>query len=144
MNSTEKALGLQKEGFSCSQAVLAGFCEQFGLDKNLALKIGSSFGGGMHLNQTCGAVTGAFMVLGLKYGRTKADDMTAKIKNVEVTNLFAQKFKQRHKTLSCTELLGCDLSTPEGMQKAKDNNIIKQFCPQYVQSACEILEEILG
>jgi len=143
MNATEKALGLQKEGFSCSQAVLAGFCDRFGLDKTQALKIGSSFGGGMHLNQTCGAVTGAFMVIGLKYGRIKADDLAAKMKNIEVATEFANRFKARHKTLSCTELLGCDISTPEGLQKAKDNNIIKQFCPGYVKSACEILEELL-
>jgi C_GCAxxG_C_C family probable redox protein len=144
MNAIEKARGFQKEGFSCSQAVLGAYCERFGLDKNQALKISSSFGGGMHLNQTCGAVTGALMVIGLKYGRIKADDLAAKTKNIEVVNQFAQKFKQRHKSISCTELLGCDISTPQGLQIAKDNNLIKQFCPQYVQSACEILEEILG
>lgn len=143
MSATEKALALQKEGFSCSQAILAAFCEQFGVDKNTALKISSSFGGGMHLNQTCGAVTGALMVIGLKYGRTKADDTAAKMKNIEVATKFANKFKARHKTLSCTELLGCDISTPEGLQKAKDNNLIKQFCPGYVQSACEILAGLL-
>ncbi|MCE5341458.1 MAG: C-GCAxxG-C-C family protein [Planctomycetaceae bacterium] len=143
MNATDKALALQKEGFSCSQAVLAAFCNQFGVDKNIALKIGSSFGGGMHLNQTCGAVTGALMVIGLKHGRIKADDIAAKMKNIEVATKFAKKFKERHKTLSCAELLGCDISTPAGLQKAKDNNLIKQFCPDYVKSACEILEELL-
>jgi C_GCAxxG_C_C family probable redox protein len=144
MNATEKALALQKEGFSCSQVVLAAFCDQFGVDKNQALKISSSFGGGMHLNQTCGAVTGALMVIGLKYGRIKADDIAAKMKNIEVVTEFAKKFKERHNSLNCTELLGCDISTPQGLQKAKENNLIKQYCPKYVQSACEILEKLLG
>lgn len=144
MNNVEKALGIQKEGFSCSQAVFGAFCEQFGVDKNQALKISSAFGGGMHLNQTCGAVTGALMVIGLKYGRTRADDSAAKMKTIEMANQFAQKFKQRHASINCTELLGCDISTAKGMQEAKDKNLIKQLCPEYVQSAAEILEEILA
>ncbi len=144
MSSADKAIVLQKEGFSCSQAVLTAFCDRFGIDKNQALRIASSFGGGMHLNQTCGAVTGALMVIGLKYGRIKADDITAKMNNIEFVNQFAQKFKQRHKSISCTELLGCDISTADGMQKAKDLCLIKQLCPAYVKSACEILEEILA
>ena len=80
MNNADKAAGIYKEGFSCSMAVLGAYCEQFGLDKNLAYKVSSGFGGGMHLDQTCGAVTGAFMVLGLKFGRTRADDIEAKMK----------------------------------------------------------------
>ncbi len=66
-------------GFNCSQAVFTSFCEEFGFDKNTALKISSSFGGGMGLlNETCGAVTGAFMTIGLKFGRIRADDTETK------------------------------------------------------------------
>ncbi|MEN6383990.1 MAG: C-GCAxxG-C-C family protein [Phycisphaerales bacterium] len=144
MNSTEKALELQKEGFSCSQAIFAAFAERFNLDKETALKISSSFGGGMHLNQTCGAVTGALMVIGLKYGRIKAGDVAAKMNNIKMANEFAEKFKARHKFIGCTELLGCDLSTPDGMEYAKKNNVTKSNCPKFVQSAAEILEEILA
>ena len=61
MTNADKAAAIFKEGFSCSMAVLGAYCEQFGLDKNLAYKVSSGFGGGMHLDQTCGAVTGAFM-----------------------------------------------------------------------------------
>ena len=60
MSNADSAGAIFGEGFSCSQAVLAAYCEQFGLDKELALKIGSGFGGGMHLDQACGAVTGGF------------------------------------------------------------------------------------
>ena len=97
----------------------------------------------MHLDQTCGAVTGAIMVIGLKYGRTRADDIEAKMKTAKMANEFAKKFKARHGSISCTALIGCNISTPEGFEEAKKKDLFKQVCPKYVISAAEILDEIL-
>jgi C_GCAxxG_C_C family probable redox protein len=144
VSDVEKAVEVFKEGFSCSQAVLGAYCEQFGLDKKTAYKISSGFGGGMHLDQTCGAVTGALMVIGLKYGRTRADDVEAKMKTAKMTNEFAKKFKARHGSISCTELIGCNISTLEGYEEAKKKDLFKKVCPDFVKSAAEILEEMLG
>jgi C_GCAxxG_C_C family probable redox protein len=143
MGNAEKAAAMFKEGFSCSQAVLGTYCERFGLDKELACKISSGFGGGMHLDQACGAVTGAFMVIGLKYGRTRADDVEAKMKTAGMVTEFAKKFKARHGSISCTELIGCNISTLEGFEEAKKKDLFKQVCPKYVVSAAEILDEML-
>jgi C_GCAxxG_C_C family probable redox protein len=144
MSNVEKAVEVFKEGFSCSQAALGAYCERFGLDKKTAYKISSGFGGGMHLDQTCGAVTGAIMVIGLKYGRTRADDVEAKMKMVEAVREFAKKFKSRHGSISCTALIGCNISTPEGFEEAKKKDLFKKVCPDFVKSAAEILEEILA
>jgi len=143
MSNADKAEAMFKEGFSCSQAVLAAYCERFGLDKEQAFKIGTGFGGGMHLDQTCGAVTGAFMVIGLKYGRTRADDIEAKMKTAKTEVEFAKKFKARHGSIGCTDLLGCNISTMEGFEEAKKKDLFKQVCPKYVISAAEILDEML-
>ena len=143
MGNADKAAATFKEGFSCSQAVLGTYCEQFGLDKEQVYKISNGFGGGMHLDQTCGAVTGAFMVIGLKYGRTRADDVEAKMKTAAMVVEFAKRFKARHGSIGCTELLGCDISTPEGLEEAKKKDLFKLACPQYVISAAEILDEML-
>jgi len=143
MNNVEKAVEVFKSGLSCSQAVLGAYCEQFGLDKETAYKISSGFGGGMHLDQTCGAVTGAFMVIGLKFGRTRADDNEAKMKTVEATREFAEKFKARHGSIGCTELIGCNVSTLAGYEEAMKKDLFKQVCPNFVKSAMEILEEII-
>jgi C_GCAxxG_C_C family probable redox protein len=143
MGNAEKAAATFKEGFSCSQAVLGTYCERFGLDKELACKISSGFGGGMHLDQACGAVTGAFMVIGLKYGRTRADDVEAKMKTARMVTEFAKKFKALHGSISCTELIGCNISTLEGFEEAKKKDLFKQVCPKYVISAAEILDEML-
>jgi C_GCAxxG_C_C family probable redox protein len=143
MSNADNAAAIFKEGFSCSMAVLGAYCEQFGLDKNLAYKVSSGFGGGMHLDQTCGAVTGAFMVLGLKYGRTRADDIDAKMKVAQLTNEFAKKFRTRHVSIKCTDLIGCNISTKQGFEEAKKKDVFKTLCPKYVKSAAEILDEML-
>ena len=143
MDNADKAAGMFKEGFSCSQAVLGTYCERYGLDKKQAYKIGCGFGGGMHLDQACGAVTGAFMVIGLKYGRTRADDREAKMKTAGMVVEFAKMFKARHGSIGCTELIGCNISSMEGYQEAKKKDLFKQVCPKYVISATEILDEML-
>ena len=79
MDRIKQAVTAFKEGFSCSQAVFSALSESSGLERNTALKISQPFGGGIaHMGDTCGAVTGAFMAIGLQYGRTKAEDAEAK------------------------------------------------------------------
>ena len=144
MNNVERAVSCFNNGFSCSQAVLSTYAKLFGLDRDHALKVASAFGGGMgNLGKTCGAVTGAFMVIGLKYGQTAADDIEPKNKTYRLVKEFAAKFKARNGSINCTELLGCDLSTPEGMQRATEQNLFTTRCPTFVQTAAEILEELL-
>ena len=131
-------------GFNCAQAVFFSFCEELGLEKEYALKISSSFGGGMaHLNETCGAVTGAFMVLGLKYGRTKVEDAAAKEKNYSLVQEFAKRFKDTHGSIRCTELIGFDLSTEEGLKKATEEKRFRTHCPGYVEDAARIVVDLL-
>jgi C_GCAxxG_C_C family probable redox protein len=144
MNQIENAISSFKQGFSCSQAILSTFGEQFGLDRNTALKLAAGFGGGMgRLAGTCGGVTGAFMVLGLKYGAVSAEDREAKELTYERVREFAVQFKERNGSLECRELLGCDISTPDGLQAFKDKELISTLCPKFVRDAAEILEEML-
>jgi C_GCAxxG_C_C family probable redox protein len=134
-----------EEGFSCSQAVFSAYAEQFGLDRETALKISGGFGGGMgRMAQTCGAVTGAFMAIGLKYGAVESDDQEAKDKTYDLVREFADRFKSCHGSVTCQELLGCDISIPEGLKVAREQGIFKTTCPRLVRDAAEILEEILA
>lgn len=71
----ERTLSAFDEGFSCSQSVFSAFAPELGLDREMALRVATAFGGGMgHRGDTCGAVTGAFLAIGLKHGRVKAED----------------------------------------------------------------------
>ncbi|MEA1958503.1 MAG: C-GCAxxG-C-C family protein [Chloroflexota bacterium] len=144
MNKAEQALSSFKEGFSCSQAVFAAYAVEMGVDRETALKISQAFGGGMgNMGETCGAVTGAFIVIGLKYGRTRVDDVEAKRKTYELVRDFVGKFKQRNGTILCRELLGCDIGTPRGRRYIEEKGLTATICPNFVRDAAEILEEIL-
>jgi C_GCAxxG_C_C family probable redox protein len=144
MNKAEKAVALFKEGFSCSQALFSAFSEDFGLDRNTSLKISQPFGGGMaHLGEACGAVTGAFMLIGLKYGRTKADDLAARDRTYAKMRQFTDRFKALHCSIQCRCLLGLDLGTEEGMRLAREKNLFQTICVKYVQDAATIVEDLL-
>lgn len=144
MNRIEQATSCFQEGFSCSQAVLSTYSKRFGLNRKKALKIAQAFGGGIaQTGQICGAVSGAFMVIGLKHGRIKAEDLEAKEKTYEITRKFMDKFKSQNGSIICKELLGYDISTPEGMKLSEEQNLFETICPKFVQSAVEILDQIL-
>ena len=144
MNKVEQAVSCFQQGFSCSQALLSTYAEQFGLDQKTALRVSGAFGAGMgRMGETCGAVTGAFMVIGLKYGKTRTGDDQTKEKTYSLVKEFTERFKARNGSVLCRELLGCDLNTQEGMKLAKDKDLISIRCPKFVQDAVEIIEELL-
>ena len=144
MTKADNAVETFSKGFNCSQSVFSAYSEELGMDRERALRAACAFGAGMgRMCETCGAVTGAFMALGLKYGKVKPEDEPAKEKTYALVNEFAQEFKARNGTIVCKELLGCDMGTPEGMKFAKEHNLHTTKCPKYVRDAAEILDRLL-
>ena len=144
MTKVEDAVMAFIEGFSCSQAVLSAYAPDYGLDREHALKLASPFGGGMaQMGETCGAVTGAFMVIGLKYGMTDPDKKEDKEKTYAVVDEFVKSFTEKHGSLKCKDILGYDLSTEEGRTTVSEKGLTGTLCPDFVRNAVEILEEIL-
>jgi C_GCAxxG_C_C family probable redox protein len=141
MSRVENAVELFSQGYSCSQAVLAAYCEDFGMDKTLALKVSCGFGGGIgRQGEACGAVSGAVLLIGLKYGKVLVDDMTAKEKTYEMVQEFFKRFKARNEFIRCNELLGMDLMNGD---KNKLGEKVKIICPKMVRDAAEIVEVLL-
>ena len=141
----EEVVKTHAEGFSCAQALLSVYGPELGMDRETALKIAGGFGGGMgRMAGICGAVTGAFMVIGLVHSMTKKGDLQQKELSYEYIRKFAEKFRQRNRTLVCRELMGVDVSTPEGFAESKAKNIARTVCPKFVRDAAEILEEMLA
>ncbi|MBN2170923.1 MAG: C_GCAxxG_C_C family protein, partial [Candidatus Krumholzibacteriota bacterium] len=107
MRRIAAAARLFEEGFSCSQAVLAAFAPGLGLDRDAALRIAAPFGGGMgHQGETCGALAGAMMVIGLAHGRTRADDEAAKERAYALVAELRERFRAHGGHLLCRDLLG--------------------------------------
>ena len=141
----EQAVTIFKEGSNCSQAVISVHSEQLGLSRKMALKIAQGFGGGMgRMAQTCGAVTGAYMVLGLKYGNADIHDKEAKERIYGLVREFTRRFESRNSSIVCRELLGCDISKPEGIAYAKENGLFTSVCPKMVRETAEILDEMIN
>ncbi|MBM4103806.1 MAG: C_GCAxxG_C_C family protein [Planctomycetes bacterium] len=139
----KQAVEMFNEGYSCSQAIVAAYEDRFGVGKNTALKIASGLGGGVGLTGgICGAVTGAILILGLKYGTTNPKDKAAKYETYKKVQVFCDEFKTRAGSLICRELLGFDFMTPEGALLAKQPGAF-EHCPEFVQIAAEILESML-
>ena len=144
---SEVAKELFKKGYNCSQAVLGAWCEDLGLDFNTAMRISQSFGGGMgRLREVCGTCTGAFMVLGLKYGTADSKDSERKKEVYEIVQKFAKRFKEVNgfDSIICRELLGLpsgsSVPTPE---KRTDEYYKKRPCVELVGLSAGLLDEFI-
>ena len=143
MTHKEKALEYFGDKFHCSQSVIAAFAEECGLTEEKALKIGACFGSGMRKGEVCGACTGALIVLGALYGQSDASDLESRMTANKVNDEMMKRFAQKCGSYVCNDLLKCDISTPEGVAYARENQLFTEFCPQMVANAVDILEEII-
>lgn len=145
MSNADSAVACFNEGFNCSQAVFSTFAPALDLDRETALKVAAAFGGGMvRTGEVCGAVSGALMVIGLRYGQPTAEDKTAKEETYELASHVINRFKARNKgCVKCRELLGHDIGTPEGLNAARDDGLFETLCPNFVRDAAEIVEELI-
>jgi len=143
----ERAVSLFEErsnGYSCSEAVLLANARDLGLPCSTALRIASGFAGGMGgMAQTCGLVTGAFMVLGLWFGGESPQDRKAKEITWEAVRDFSERFHARNGSITCKELLGHDISNREDNRMAAQEDRYSKVCPGLFRGTLEILEEML-
>lgn len=141
---SERAAACFDQGFHCAQAVLSTCAPEFGLSRQNALRVAGAFGAGMaRTGHTCGAVTGALMVIGLAHGKTEPEDDESRDRTYALAQAFIERFQARHGPIHCTDLLECDLSTEEGLKRAREEGLFVTRCPQFVRAAVEILEQIL-
>ncbi len=140
--SVQEALDKFRNGFNCSQAVFSANSEKLGISMNNSLRIASGFGAGMGgLQNTCGAVTGAFMLIGSKY--CNLDDGTSKQTIKQLVKDFNNQFIKKYDSINCLKLLGCDLNTDAGKALFKDNKLREVKCEKYIEDACRIVEKML-
>ena len=107
------------------------------------MRVAAGFAGGMRMAETCGAVTGALMVLGLAHCGDSCRTVDGRKAAYAATIAFTQKFRERQGALACRDLLGCDTSTPEGAKQAQEQGLFKSRCPELIRTAAEALEESL-
>ena len=143
---SQKARDLFRQGYNCSQAVFAAFAEELDIDSATAIKIASSFGGGMgSLREVCGAVTGMFMVAGTKYGYSSPNDRKMKTEHYKLIQKMAEKFKEENKYIICRELLGIQPVGDNLIPKERtDEYYKKRPCEELVCCAARIMDELIN
>ncbi len=139
---SQKACELFGKGYNCAQAVFAAFCDETGLGEEEALRLASSFGGGMgRLREACGAVTAMFMVAGNLYGYADPADAGKKAEHYRLIQTLAYRFKDKHGSYVCRELLGLD--GPDGPEPGPGEapGIHRALCEGFVRDAAQIMED---
>lgn len=145
MDKADKAVELFKSGYNCAQSVVGAFCEELGMDKDEALRISEGFGGGMgRLRMTCGAVSGMFMLVGLKYSKGIPKDLATRTLVYSKVQEMGARFKEKHGSLVCAELLG-DIKTKEGAVPSERNETFykKRPCISCIYDCAKLAEEYL-
>ncbi|PKN73908.1 MAG: hypothetical protein CVU50_01615 [Candidatus Cloacimonetes bacterium HGW-Cloacimonetes-3] len=139
----EDALYSFAQGYNCSQAVVSTYAEDLGLDGETAKKLSSCFGGGMRMGATCGALSGALMVLGLSKGFSEfSPEQKASIELH--CKSYISRWKEVIGNTDCREILGIDVTDPLLRQKAKDEGVFDMHCPNCIETAVRLLEEVIG
>ncbi len=146
MNRIERAKNYFANHYNCSQSVLTAFAPELGLTVDQSLKVASAFGAGMGRQQhTCGAVTGALMVLGLKYGKALNDSDEKKLNTYAKTVALFEAFKEKHGSINCRDLLGgLDMSKPSDKKRIQSEDLFNTKCPFYVETAVCLVEQIIN
>ena len=145
MNHSEKAKQLFESGYNCSQAVLCAFSDVTGIDETTSAKLASSFGGGMgRMREVCGAVTGAFMVLGIAKGYSDPEAGPEKKAHYETVREFADRFKAENGSIICRELLeGVNVQAGGAPEERSQAYYKKRPCAELVYQAAKILDSML-
>jgi len=143
MSRADEAVRMFDRDFSCAQSVFAAFADPAEVSHATALRLASGFGGGLaRSGETCGAVTGAVLALGLRHCGTPAEDPQAKLAAYPAVQEFLRRFRALHGSIACRELLGADLGTPEGRRKSQEEGLVRRRCPAFVRDAARLVEEL--
>lgn len=142
---SEKAVYTFDNGYNCSQSVFSVFAEEFGLSRELSLRLAGPLGAGIGRRQeTCGAVTGALMALGLKYGKGETGSDEDKKRAFAKAEALMQAFEARHGSVRCLTLLdGHRMDSPGGAAAIAAAQMFDTRCAEYVKTSVELAESLM-
>lgn len=146
ISHSEKAFELFNSGYNCSQAVFGAFADDLGVDTETAMKLASSFGGGMgRMREVCGAVSGMFMAAGVLFGYSDPEDRTAKTEHYKRIQELAAEFKKENGSIVCRELLGLNVKTDSYIPEERTEQYYKKRpCGELVRMAAQILDDYIN
>lgn len=143
MSCGERAKQNFENGCNCAQAVLLAFSDRTGLDEATAMKLASSFGGGIgRLREVCGAVSGMLMAFGLICGAGNVPSHEEKAAHYALTQQLAAQFREKNGSILCRELLDGAQTAPTPEARTAEY-YRKRPCAELCRTAADILEAYL-
>jgi C_GCAxxG_C_C family probable redox protein len=143
-SKVDNAISSFRSGLNCAQSVLTAYTDELNVDNSLAMSISCGFGAGMgRLQQTCGAVTGAFMAIGIYNCKKFTDNKDRKENTYAMIQRFNDNFKSIHGVTDCKSLINCDLRTEEGRRYLAENNLHEKVCEKCISDAVGIVDELI-
>ena len=126
---------------NCAQAVLLAFADELQIEKESLVSIGSAFGAGMGEGETCGAVSAALMVIGLKNGKSHSSvELKEHVK--QLSGIFKSEFEKQYGSLKCKDLIGVDLKNDEGYEIAHEKGVFQSRCPLFIRSSIQLISDL--
>jgi C_GCAxxG_C_C family probable redox protein len=145
MDRAEIAIATMGSGFNCAQSILKAYAAELSVEEDLAVRMASPFGGGLGRNgYVCGAVSGAALVIGARFGNADAADTAARDRAYAAVSKLMEKFQEEHHTVLCRELISFDINTSEGYLRAREAGVFQNRCPLFLRSVGKLLDEILA
>lgn len=142
--SVEQAAALFAQENHCAHSLVMAFAPLMEVDPGTAIRLAAPFGGGIgRMARTCGAVNGALMVLGMRFGHQRVDQEEAKEQVYRLARELVTRFEQMHGSIACQELLGQDMSDPEAWQRAREEGLFRDRCLGFVRDAAGLVEELI-
>lgn len=131
-------------GYNCAQSVFLTYAQKYGFDKETALKLSSSFGGGMgRMREVCGAISAMFMIAGLENGYTENNNDDIKAEHYTRIQNLANEFKKKNGTIICRELLGLDADDNPIPSKRTAQYYEERPCEELIADACKIIDKFI-
>ena len=143
MTRSERAIALFLDGCNCAQAVFGAFADLFGIEEKLALRLSSSFGGGLgRQREVCGAVSGMCMAAGALYGYDDVKDPVQKAAHYARIQELCGKFREMYGSIICRELLGAKRADDSPNPTPRDAEFYRtRPCARFIGACADILDE---
>ena len=145
MDRAEAAAEYMRNGFNCAQSMVKAYTAELSAKEDSVVRMAAPFGGGLGRNgYVCGAVSGAALVIGARFGNADAADIAARDKAYAAVSRLMKKFQEEHHTVLCRELISFEIDSPEGYQRAREAGVFQNKCPLFLRSIGNILDDILA
>lgn len=145
MSQAEQVAQNMKNGYNCAQSIVKAYAKEVGIEnEEEVVRMAAAFGAGIGRNgYVCGAITGAALIIGKKYGNNEPVDTARREKAYEVINKLVEIFEQEYRTVMCKDLISIDMKNPEELKKTRENGVFQNQCPAFVLLSGRALDELL-